>query len=124
MLHPVGMHPDGMRNPHKTTAAGSRHGRSECSEAESRDLPTNPSTFPQPCFALPDVSETFPQPCFALPQRFGTDRTKERLNNCLFSRSSVPSCKIAFPFGKAQDLQENLSFSTIQSEEDKQITNP
>jgi hypothetical protein len=32
----------------------------------------------------------------------------------LSSRFPVPSCKIAFLFGKAQDLQEELSFFTIQ----------
>jgi hypothetical protein len=38
---------------------------------------------------------------------------KKRLNNCLTSLFPVLSCKIAFLFGKAQDLQEELFF-TIQ----------
>jgi hypothetical protein len=38
---------------------------------------------------------------------------KKRLNKCSAS-FPVPSCKIAFLFGKAQGLLEELSFFTIQ----------
>jgi hypothetical protein len=47
-------------------------------------------------------------------QAINEHSTEERLNNFLVSRSSVPSYKIAFLFGKAQGLQENASFFTIQ----------
>jgi hypothetical protein len=40
--------------------------------------------------------------------------TKKQLFKILSSRSSVLFCKIAFLFGKAQGLQENASFFTIQ----------